>query len=200
GSAVAMPLPQLYMEEGLLTGDTMRSSAPQLSPKSIILSGSSSSMTNAQVANRIASGKQSLQLDPLALAEDGQSDVLEWVRSASFEEAPLVYATAAPEKVKAAQEVLGVEKAGKIVEDTLAKCALEARDAGVRRFVVAGGETSGAVTKALEVTRLDIADEIAPGVPWTFCVSGGHQIALTLKSGNFGNETFFADALSKLET
>jgi len=200
GSALAMPLPELYLKEGLLAGDTMRSSAPELANKSIILSGSSSAMTNAQVASHIANGMPSLQLDPIALAEGGQSEVLEWVRTQSFDSAPLVYATASPEKVKVAQDVLGVETAGGIIEDTLAKCALEARNAGARRFVVAGGETSGAVTKALEVTQLNIADEIAPGVPWTFCESGGHQIALTLKSGNFGSETFFADALSKLDS
>ena len=41
--------------------------------------------------------------------------------------------------------------------------------------------------------------EIAPGVPWTFSESGGHAVALALKSGNFGAETFFADALAALE-
>ena len=77
--------------------------------------------------------------------------------------------------------------------------AVAARDAGARRFVVAGGESSGAVTQALGVSRLDIGAEIAPGVPWTFCRSGGADIALALKSGNFGTEDFFADALAGLE-
>jgi len=73
-----------------------------------------------------------------------------------------------------------------------------ARDQGARRFVVAGGETSGAVTKALGVDSLTIGAEIAPGVPWTYTVSGGHDIALALKSGNFGAQTFFNDALDLL--
>lgn len=119
-------------------------------------------------------------------------------RSTGSDENPLIYATADPASVRAAQERLGVERAGAIVEDALAACALAARDAGARRFVVAGGETSGAVTQALGVDRLDIGAEIAPGVPWCFAVSEGTPIALTLKSGNFGAETFFADALSKL--
>jgi uncharacterized protein YgbK (DUF1537 family) len=70
---------------------------------------------------------------------------------------------------------------------------------GARRVIVAGGETSGAVTKALGVTQLDIGPEIAPGVPWTYCMSAGQQIALTLKSGNFGTETFFSDAQTRLD-
>ena len=69
----------------------------------------------------------------------------------------------------------------------------------MRRFVVAGGETSGAVTKALGITRLEVGREIAPGVPWCFAESGGHRVAITLKSGNFGAETFFADALRELD-
>jgi uncharacterized protein YgbK (DUF1537 family) len=74
-----------------------------------------------------------------------------------------------------------------------------ARDNGCRRFIIAGGETSGAVTQALGVTRLDVGREIAPGVPWCFATSAGRPIAITLKSGNFGAETFFADALAKLD-
>lgn len=101
--------------------------------------------------------------------------------------------------MRRAQAVLGAARAGELVEQTLATLAVAARDRGIRRFVVAGGETSGAVTRALGVTRLDIGTEIAPGVPWTYCDSGGHRIALSLKSGNFGAEGFFADALARLE-
>ena len=56
------------------------------------------------------------------------------------------------------------------------------------------------MTKALGVTQLDIGAEIAPGVPWTYCVSDGHQLALTLKSGNFGTTEFFSEAQKRLET
>ncbi len=86
-----------------------------------------------------------------------------------------------------------------LVEAALAACAAAARDLGIRRFVVAGGETSGAVTKSLGVTRLDIGSEIAPGVPWCFARSGNHDVAITLKSGNFGSEDFFAKALEVLD-
>ena len=86
-----------------------------------------------------------------------------------------------------------------MIERTLATAASASRDLGARRFIVAGGETSGAVTKALGVDRLSVGREIAPGVPWTFCESGGHEIALTLKSGNFGTQTFFTVAADALE-
>jgi uncharacterized protein YgbK (DUF1537 family) len=91
-----------------------------------------------------------------------------------------------------------VAEAGALVERALAAAALAARDLGARRFVVAGGESSGQVTRALGIDRLDIGPEIAPGVPWCFFEIAGTSAAIALKSGNFGSETFFAEALARL--
>jgi uncharacterized protein YgbK (DUF1537 family) len=77
---------------------------------------------------------------------------------------------------------------------TLAKGLVEA---GVSRLVVAGGETSGAVVGALDVTALRIGPEIDPGVPWTASV-GRKPMLLALKSGNFGAPDFFTKAFDKL--
>ncbi|NIP68774.1 MAG: hypothetical protein GTO04_06205, partial [Planctomycetales bacterium] len=194
GSAVAMPLPALYLADGTLSADAPKVRTPELGTGTIVLSGSCSAMTNKQVADYTSRGVPAYQLDPLALAENGPQGALDWLAQQDLEAAPLIYATANPESVRVAQEKLGVAGAGEIVEATLSACAVAARDMGARRVIVAGGETSGAVTKALGVTQLDIGAEIAPGVPWTYCRSGGHEIALTLKSGNFGSETFFTEA------
>lgn len=198
GSAVTMPLPALYLADGTLSADAPKAEAPRLDTGTIVLSGSCSAMTNKQVADYTSRGVPAFQLDPLALAENGRQEALDWLAQQDLDAAPLIYATANPDSVRAAQDKLGVAGAGEIVEATLSACAVAARDRGARRVIVAGGETSGAVTKALGVTQLDIGAEIAPGVPWTYCSSGGHQIALTLKSGNFGAETFFTDAQERL--
>ena len=198
GSAVAMPLPALYLADGALAADAPKAEAPQLDAKTVVLSGSCSAMTNRQVAAYLATGAPGFRLDPLDLAENGAQKALDWLAGQDLEKAPLIYATANPDSVRAAQKKLGVAEAGEIVEATLSACAVAARDRGARRVIVAGGETSGAVTKALGVSQLDIGAEIAPGVPWTYCRSGGQQIALTLKSGNFGAETFFTDAQERL--
>lgn len=198
GSAVAMPLPALYLADGTLSADAPKAEAPKLGAGTIVLSGSCSAMTNKQVADYTSRGVPAFQLDPLSLAENGPQKALDWLAQQDLDKAPLIYATANPESVRAAQEKLGVAGAGEIVEATLSACAVAARDRGARRVIVAGGETSGAVTKALGVSQLDIGTEIAPGVPWTYCQSGGQQIALTLKSGNFGSETFFTDAQERL--
>ncbi|CCV16578.1 3-oxo-tetronate kinase [Mesorhizobium sp. STM 4661] len=200
GSAVAMPLPKLWLEEGLICRDHAVGRARAEAGPAIVLSGSCSAMTNRQVSAYLASGHPGLRLDPLDLAEKGEGSAAEWLSSRSPDQTPIIYATAEPDEVRRAQERLGVERAGAVVEQTLAACAVKARDLGFRRFVVAGGETSGAVTKALDIRKLDIGSEIAPGVPWCFARTAGHEVAITLKSGNFGGEGFFTDALERLGT
>lgn len=198
GSALAMPLPQLYVRDGVLRHGVEMEDPPHLAHETIVLSGSCSAMTRAQVAKYMEDAP-SYRLDPVALQREGVEAARAWLAEQNLKQAPLIYATAEPAEVRAAQEALGRQRAGEVVEEALAVLALDAREKGARRFVVAGGETSGAVTKALGVKSLVIGEEIAPGVPWTFSESGGHSVALALKSGNFGSETFFADALEKLD-
>ncbi|WP_147125463.1 3-oxo-tetronate kinase [Shimia ponticola] len=201
GSAVAMPLPQLYLRDGTLPADAPKAAKPDnLAESGIVLSGSCSAMTRAQVQDYVATGAPAFRLEPLTLADQGADAALTWLGEQDLSRRPLIYATAEPDQVRAAQEKLGTTRAGEIVEQALAACATAARDAGAGRIVVAGGETSGAVTQALGVSQLDIGPEIAPGVPWTYCTTDGKRVALTLKSGNFGTETFFTDAFERLDT
>jgi 3-dehydrotetronate 4-kinase len=110
----------------------------------------------------------------------------------------LIYSSATPAEVQALQEALGAdgrERAAAAIEAAFGHLAQSAVAAGVRRLVVAGGETSGAVVQALGVEALAIGAEIDPGVPWT-AASGTAPLALALKSGNFGSVDFFAKALA----
>ena len=197
GSALAMPLPDLYREEGLLPADAPSLDRPDLPAGAVVLSGSCSAMTNQQVA--AFDDGPSLRLDPLALAENGHGAALEWLQAQPAGSTPMIYATADPQDVRAAQDKLGAARAGELVEAALADLAGAAFAAGRRRFVIAGGESSGAVAKSLGLSRLDIGAEIAPGVPWTFTTIDDEPIAITLKSGNFGGRDFFATALARLE-
>jgi 3-dehydrotetronate 4-kinase len=109
----------------------------------------------------------------------------------------LIYATASAEAVRAAQQQLGVERAGALVEQCLAAIALGLHQRGVHRLAVAGGETAGAVVQALQVPRLRVGATIDPGVPWT--QADGRPLLLALKSGNFGSVDFFAKALAMVQ-
>ena len=118
---------------------------------------------------------------------------LAWARERLGAGPVLVYATAEPAEVAAAQQRLGPTRAGALVEQCLAQVAAGLVEAGVRRLVVAGGETSGAVVQALGVRQLRIGAAIDPGVPWT--QAEGRPLLLALKSGNFGSVDFFSRAL-----
>ena len=165
GSALAMPLPAFYRATGHLGLDVGGPEVPDLQRAAILLSGSCSAMTQAQVAQYVASGAPALRLYPLTLAWTGPGPALDWLAAQDLNHAPIIYATAEPASVRAAQDILGRDRSGKIVESALAACAVAARNAGARRIVVAEDETSGAVTTALQVDRLHIGREIAPGVP-----------------------------------
>jgi uncharacterized protein YgbK (DUF1537 family) len=142
-------------------------------------------------------------IDPLRLArgEDLAAAALDWAKPKLGREPVLVYATAAPDAVRDVQEALGVEQAGALVENALATIARGLVELGVGQLIVAGGETSGAVVKALGVSGLRIGPEIDPGVPWTASLgneAGAGPLALALKSGNFGTDDFFLKAWSRL--
>jgi len=199
GSALAMPLAEFYKASGKISANDNSFMNKKLNTGSIILSGSCSEMTIIQVKNFIQRGAAAFQLDPIDLAENGVKKVLDWLSSQDFTKNIIIYATSDPDTVKKVQAELGVDMAGKIVEQGLSECAIAARELGIKNFIIAGGETSGAITKALNVRQLDIGIEIAPGVPWTFSGKRNNQIALSLKSGNFGSEEFFTEALNKLE-
>jgi uncharacterized protein YgbK (DUF1537 family) len=162
------------------------------------LSGSCSDATRKQVAVA-REFVPSFRIDPLAIA--GKPNLVAAIAAqavAALAEGPaLVYATAPPDEIAAAQVALGAERAAGLVEAAFRAIAGTLAANGVRAFVVAGGETAGAVVEALGVRALAIGPEIDPGVPWTRAV-GGEPFWLALKSGNFGGPDFFAKATAAL--
>ena len=106
--------------------------------------------------------------------------------------APLVYATADPQGLKKIQLKYGSEASSQAVENFFKQLAIKLKEKGICNFIVAGGETSGVVTQSLQVDCFHIGPQIAPGVPWIKAVN--HPLSLALKSGNFGDETFFTKA------
>nr|WP_315597054.1 3-oxo-tetronate kinase [uncultured Cupriavidus sp.] len=197
GSGIALGLPENFRRAGLLPARTDAAEVPAVIGHGVVLAGSASRATNGQVAHWIAQRRPALRIDPLRLAR-GEAVVDEALAFAREHDQPvLIYATATPEQVKAVQAELGVARAGELVEHALACIAASLKARGTRRFVVAGGETSGAVVQALGVQSLRIGKQIAPGVPATVTLDD-EPLALALKSGNFGAENFFDEALQAL--
>lgn len=202
GSGVAMGLPAAYLKAGLidrLTPAPEQMAAPQ--GRQAILAGSCSAATRGQVKAAIAAGLPNLRIDPLDVASGTQTtgNILQWVDRQPKDKPFLIYSSDDPDAVRQVQERLGRAQAGTIVEDLLGHIAAALPARGFTRLIVAGGETSGAVMQALEAGVLTIGPEIDPGVPWTLSrTRSGVDMALALKSGNFGAEDFFLKAWDRL--
>lgn len=195
GSGIALGLPQNFRAQGLLAQQDATQNLPSAPGLRAIVCGSCSQATQAQLADLISRGTPAYAIDPLRLAagDDVVADALAWAAPRLQNGPVAVYATADANRVKSIQEKLGVEQAGALVEDALARIAQGFVALGVRQLIVAGGETSGAVVTALNVRGLRIGPQIDPGVPWTVSL-GDTPIALALKSGNFGSVDFFSKA------
>jgi uncharacterized protein YgbK (DUF1537 family) len=139
------------------------------------------------------------RIDPTAIAsgELAPQAVLDWVAAQDVGRPVLIYSTASPNEVQDVQTKLGRTNAGELVENFLAEIARSLAEQDFTRFLIAGGETSGAVVGALGIDALEIGPEIDPGVPWTRTLAGT-DLALALKSGNFGAQDFFLKAWNLL--
>jgi uncharacterized protein YgbK (DUF1537 family) len=199
GSGIALGLPQNFRAQGLLPERADAAVLPPITGKAAVLAGSCSAATRAQVA-AMATTHTAVALDPLSGGDAGAlaARALDGVAADLAAGRPFViYSTAGPDEVAAVQERLGRDRAALLIEETFAVLAKALVARGVRRLVVAGGETSGAVVQALGIEALAIGPQIDPGVPWTTS-TGAPQLALALKSGNFGATDFFLKSLAML--
>ncbi|MBD9525646.1 3-oxo-tetronate kinase [Paracoccus sp. PAR01] len=197
GSAVAMGLPQNLRDSGAL-GAAARPALPKVAGRAAVLAGSCSAATRGQIAH-VAQLWPSyrVDLDRIAAGTDVATEALDWAQAQS---GPiLIYGSSDPEEVAENQRCYGRMQAGEMMEHALAAIARGLVDRGFARLVVAGGETSGAVISALGVDRLAIGPEVSPGVPWCGAKGMGRDLALCLKSGNFGGPDMFPHALEMLD-
>jgi uncharacterized protein YgbK (DUF1537 family) len=197
GSGVAIGLPANF---GIAPSNTA-SALPPVSGACAIVAGSCSTATNAQVRTFIAGGGQAFRVDPIRITSgvDVAAEALAWAAPRLGAEAVLVHSTADRRTVADVQRTLGEREAANAVEAALADVARGLVERGVRRLVIAGGETAGACVASLGITQLTIGPQIDPGVPWCYARTGanGAALHLALKSGNFGSDDFFTKAFTQ---
>lgn len=200
GSGVAMGLPENFRRKGLLSQAGDPAALPTIEGGSAVLAGSCSRATLAQLGYA-RDHLPVFELDALAIPDAAAlaTAALAWADGSLGDKPIVIAASAPPDKVAALQTRLGREHAGSLIEDAIARVAAGLIARGVRKLVVAGGETSGSVVGRLGVHSLRIGTEIDPGVPWTFAEGSGPGLLLALKSGNFGATDFFLKAFRILE-
>ena len=159
---------------------------------SILLAGSCSAATLEQIRVYQQSGGNSLRIDPLELLTGQQTPESIWARAKGLQNV-LIYCSDSPENVKKMQQY-GRDTVASLLEQTMAALARLAVKDGITQVIVAGGETSGAVTKGLGYACYRIGESVAPGVPVMEPVENA-ALRMVLKSGNFGQPDFFQRAM-----
>lgn len=207
-SAFGIKLPAIWRERGWLRARVENESALAPAPSSgqrgcLIVAGSCSEATRKQNAWFAANGGRTFRLDPRDLLDGGER--LATIRAQLCRELGagrdcLCFTSDEPEQVNAVQQWgaangLSVSALGEKIATAMAdltKAMLQAQP--VAGLIVAGGETSSAICRRLELGALRVGRNIEPGVPLCHALAG-FEIPIVLKSGNFGSEDFYGRAL-----
>jgi len=178
-----------------------------------VVSGSCSPVTAAQIEQAETDGFRCLRADPVRLlGEACRADELERLERAALgalqEGASVVIYTARgpgdpsleqvntyvkTRKLNHAEAMAGVGDAlGFVLRDLIAA-------GGLQRVAVAGGDTSGQVMQALNLSALKMHATLAPGAPLCAGFAGidhAPTIEIALKGGQVGNRRYFSSVLA----
>lgn len=196
-SGIGLGLARALVSTGKVKPTVANGSGAAVGGAAACLAGSCSQATLQQIANAERT-MPVLHLDPDRIFTGGgeAERALDWAKSRLADGPVLIASSATPEAVAAVQARHGRDAAGHAVEQAMADIAEGLVKAGVRRLIVAGGETSGAVVDRLKIPGFLVGVEIAAGVPVLRAVGAeAGDMLLALKSGNFGGPEFFSDAL-----
>ncbi|WP_234480237.1 3-oxo-tetronate kinase [Erwinia sp. S38] len=194
GSGLAIGLARQWATSGWDREQAQAAGKPQ-GGRAVVISGSCSTMTNRQVSRyRQQASSQAVDVErALQQREAYAHELCDWVAKHGDEPlAPMLFATSEPETLQRIQQQYGAQQSSEAVEQLFASVVRELQRRGWQRFIVAGGETSGVVAQTLNIDAFHIGPVISPGVPWVRSVT--QPVSLALKSGNFGDENFFARA------
>lgn len=201
GSGLARFLPAAWRNKGDLSTPPSDAMPNPVKGRTVILSGSCSSTTNRQV-DYMETRCPTIRLDVDKIVQSTKGElakVVSWAASQPPTQPILISSTNAPHQVSELQDRYGSTTVALAIEAFFASLAKRLVDElGVRRLILAGGETSGAAIERLGVKAIRVGHEICPGVPFTES-TGKPSLGLVLKSGNFGSDTFFEDALETNE-
>ncbi len=192
GSGIAIGLPENFKKAGLVNSEAV-THQPVCGPEAILV-GSCSGATRRQIdVHSKHHPVMRIEVDEVMENRIQASHLVNFI-SENQGNAPLVYSSGSPDVVKELQERFGREKIASMLDGLFAQTSKSLVDAGLKRLVVAGGETSGAVVSALNPGTLLVGQEIDPGVPVLYS-TGNNNYGLVLKSGNFGADDFFEKSL-----
>lgn len=197
-SAIVQNYPALWRDRGWLRDRGHSPMLPAVDGPAVVLSGSCAERTLEQLA-AFERHRPVLRLDITSGADVASvvDQATEWAAS-RLSDGPVAIATSASsDDVRLAQERLGRDGAAARAEAILGDIAVRLVGMGVRRLLVAGGETSGSVVQRLGVERLKIGAYRGPGVALA-TAENERPLAICLKSGKLGPVEMFLPTLDAM--
>lgn len=187
GSSVAEYYPDLWRARGWAGAPHPPAALRPVGGPAVVLAGSCAEQTAAQIAHFGKSHPvQTLDLIEIAARAELIDQVIERARRDVGQGSIGIAVAADAAAVAAAQKKLGRSGAARRAEQALSRIAVALHRHGVRRFVIAGGETSGAILEALKVRAMDISPYQGPGTARAVS-SGPNPISFHLKPGKLGS-------------
>lgn len=198
GSSVAVHYPALWRARGWLDGEAAPGCLPAVQGHGLVLAGSCAERTLAQLDEFAAHGPV-LRLNLRTPPEQSVAEAIAWAAD-RLVQGPVAIATSeGTEEVAKLQGELGVAGAAARAERLLSTLARALVECGVRRLMIAGGETSGAVVEALGLTTFQVGAYAVPGISRLVADDPqGRRLALCLKSGKLGPLDMFATVLDAM--
>ncbi|HEX8920157.1 MAG TPA: 3-oxo-tetronate kinase [Pyrinomonadaceae bacterium] len=206
-SAFGIELPAIFRERGWISDQMEGMDAPDAAPGDdgcLLVAGSCSVATQSQNEwLALQEGVSVQHLNPRELLDD-EFNVAAIVAQVRNQLAAgrhcLLKTTETPAEVRQMQEWgarqgLSIPDLGQRIAYAVADLIREIlQNQNVCGLVIAGGETSGALCRRLELGALRVGRNIEPGVPLCFSL-GRFRLPVVLKSGNFGSRDFYGKAL-----
>lgn len=199
-ATIVQHYPALWRARGLIGASLHKRELVPIQGKGVVLSGSCAERTLEQLAD-FEKSHPVLRLDLASIGDDRSAveTALAWALP-RLETGPVAISTSgAPEAVATAQARFGRDGAAALAEKILGDLAVAFHGQGVRRFVVAGGETSGSVVERLGIRSLKVGPYGGPGIG-TATTEGSDPVALCLKSGKLGPVDLFSRALVSMQS
>ena len=200
--ADAMPvfLARVWKKGSERTEKPLRHNLPPANGHEVILAGSCAQATLSQL-DYFEKRHPLFRIDLLQAAEDKDivRKIVQWAKP-HMTKGPVAVATSETvPNLKKIQETLGVTGAAQLADSITGQVARELYELGARKFVVAGGETSGQVFGSLGITKVEVSsfDDLGGG----YChAEKPEPISLLLKAGGIGGEDLFFRGLDRMRT
>lgn len=173
----------------------------------LAVSGSASPVTQKQIMNAIEDGFRGIRITPQQIMEEESlpSELIEEaIHLINEGESVLFYTAMGPDdpaihetRELFAEKGMSDLQSGELIGRQLGRWSQRIINAtGITRAIVAGGDTSGFVTRELGVYGLEVLRQISPGAP--LCQSFSENInmngfQLALKGGQLGGPHYFSD-------